>query len=75
MKDNGKPTITELMRDNEGIAKAIRAGVQQALRVHKLLGQPIAAGRNGKVVVIPPEEIELDEDTNGPPKLPDHMIP
>jgi hypothetical protein len=75
MKTNGKPTITELMRDNEGIQKAIHAGVQQALRVHKLLGHPIAVGRKGKVVIVPPEEIQLDEEANGPPKLPDSMIP
>jgi len=30
------------------------------VREHKLLGNPVAAWRNGKVVLIPPEEIEID---------------
>ena len=76
MSTNGKLSITELMRDKEGIDRAIRRGVQEALRVHKLLGHPIAVGRpDGSVVWIPADEIELDDETNGPPKLPDHMIP
>ena len=74
MSSNGK-TMAERLRDREGIDKAIRAGVQQALRVHKLLGHPIAIGRDGKVVIVPPEEIELDPEFDGPPKLPDEMLP
>lgn len=74
MSSNGKPII-ERIRDREGVRKAIRAGVQEGLRVHKMLGHPVVTERNGKVTWIPPEEIELDEEKNGPPKLPDHMIP
>lgn len=73
MKSNGKPTITELMRDTESIQQAMREGVQEALRVHKLLGHPIAIGRDGKVVIVPPEEIEVE--LNGATKLPDSAIP
>jgi len=76
MSTNGKPSMAERLRDRKGIDNAIRAGVQQAMRVHKLLGHPIAVGQpDGSVVIVPPEEIELDEESNGPPKLPDHMIP
>ena len=45
--------MTELMRDNEGIDKAIHAGVQQALRVHKLLAIPLPWDDDGKVVIDP----------------------
>lgn len=76
MSANGKPSITDLMRDKEGMDRAIRRGVQQALRVHKLLGHPIAVGLpDGSVKIIPPEEIELDPEFDGPPKLPDDMLP
>jgi hypothetical protein len=76
MSANGKPTVTELMRDTEGIDRAIRRGVQEALRIHKLLGHPIAVGRpDGSVEWIKPEDIEVDDENDSPPKLPDHMIP
>ena len=47
--------------------RAMRKAVREAVLRHKLLGQPIAVGRDGKVVWIPPEEIEIppseDEET------------
>jgi hypothetical protein len=39
------------------IAAAQRA-VHDALREHKLAGNPIAVWRDGKVVLVPPEQIE-----------------
>jgi hypothetical protein len=38
---------------------AARRAVRAAVREHKLLGNPIAAWRDGKVVLIPPEEIDI----------------
>lgn len=75
MSANGKRSMVERIRDRDGVRKAIRKGVQGALRVHKRLGHPVVTERDGKVVWVPPEEIQLDADENGPPKLPDHMIP
>ena len=65
MKANGKPSISEIIKDKAGIQKALRDGVQDALRTHKLLGQPVVGWRDGKVVWIPPEEIELLPEENG----------
>jgi hypothetical protein len=62
VKANGKPSIPEIIQDKATIQKALRDAVQDALRTHKLLGQPIVAWRDGKVVWIPPEEIELLTD-------------
>jgi hypothetical protein len=46
-------------------AKEIEAifaeAVRRALLTHKRLGNPIAAWEDGKVVIIPAEEIEVDE--------------
>ena len=75
MKGNGKPTVADRMRDTPGMLRAMREGVQQALRVHKLLGHPIAVGRDGKVLIIQPEDIQIDEQNDGAPKLPDDAIP
>jgi hypothetical protein len=49
-------------RVEAGMARAVR----EALRRHKLLGESIAVSRDGKVVIVPPEEIEVsDEDDRG----------
>jgi len=55
--DNKAPESDELA---ERVLTATRRAVRAAVREHKLLGNPVAAWRNGKVVLIPPEEIEID---------------
>ncbi|MFO0965457.1 MAG: hypothetical protein U0793_07705 [Gemmataceae bacterium] len=66
MKTNGHVNVHEAMRDQEGIQSAMRAAVRDAVRTHKLLGHPIVIWRDGKVVVVPPEEIEVPpEEKNG----------
>ena len=54
-----------LFADTEQLLDAMGKAVQNALRLHKLLGHPIVIWRDGKVVWIPPEEIELDPEANG----------
>ena len=44
------------------IGKVFQLAVNDALRMHKRLGNPIAAWRDGKVVIIPPEEIVIPDD-------------
>lgn len=56
---------SEISTDIEAILEtdrpegAMRKAVREALLRHKLLGNPIAVCREGKVVWIPPEEIEV----------------
>ncbi len=45
------------LRDPDIITRALAEGVREALRQHKLAGNPVAAWEDGKVVWIPPEEI------------------
>lgn len=52
--------IEALMRDDALIDGAIERGVREALREHKLFGNPIAVVRDGRLVLIPPEEIDVD---------------
>ncbi len=53
--------------DGEGMTAAMNRGVRAALRRHKLLGESIAVWRGGRVVIIPPEEIDVEpEPTSGP---------
>jgi len=63
---NGKvPTKTEpesatdaedLLQDR--IVEAIGDAVQKAIRDHKRAGNPIAEWRDGRVVLVPPDQIE-----------------
>ncbi len=51
----------ETVPTSEMVLEALRTGVQRALRIHKALGNPIATFENGKIVLVPPEQIELQE--------------
>ena len=44
------------------IGEVLQRAVNDALRMHKRLGNPIAAWRNGRVVIIPPEDINIPPD-------------
>ena len=54
-------------RDREGMEAAMRRAVNAALLRHKKLGESIAVWRDGRVVIVPPEEIEVDEEPVGAP--------
>lgn len=62
MKTNGK-SISERLRDTDAITEAMAEAIRETVREHKLLGFPIVVYQDGKVVEIPPEQIELDEPT------------
>lgn len=46
----------ELLQDR--IVEAIGDAVQEAIRDHKRAGNPIAEWRDGRVVLVPPDQIE-----------------
>ena len=61
----GKSTVAPAVVHTPGLVDgAMKKGVREALRRHKLRGESIAVWRDGKVVIVPPEEIEV-------PPLPD----
>ena len=57
VKDIAK-IFEEGMLIDEALAKAVR----DAVRMHKLLGNPVAEWRDGKVVWVQPEDIQIDDD-------------
>jgi hypothetical protein len=65
MKTDQEIDIPEILKDEPRVQKALRGAVQKAIRFHKLMGQPIVVWRDGKVVEIPPEEIELLDEAHG----------
>lgn len=46
------------------IEKVLQRAVREALLMHKRLGNPIATWKDGKVVIIPPEEIVIPPDVS-----------
>ncbi len=56
-----KKTIDELFREGTEIDNALRKAVQQALLKHKKAGNPVAEWRDGKVVLVSPEDIVVEE--------------
>ena len=46
------------------IEKVLRRAVNHALLMHKRLGNPIATWIDGKVVIVPPEEIVIPSDAS-----------
>ena len=47
-------------RFGDRISEACERAVREALRDHKLAGNPVAIFRDGKVVLLKPEEIDVD---------------
>jgi hypothetical protein len=65
MSNDQEINIPEILKDRPRVQKALRDGVQEAIRIHKLMGVPIVVWKDGKVVEIPPEQIELLDEGNG----------
>ena len=57
--------LAELIAESRKVEAAVQAAVRDALLRHKRLGQPIVVWENGRVVWIPPEEIEIPEEPSG----------
>jgi hypothetical protein len=64
MKKDEPLSIPDRMKDNQLLLDAMDQAVYESLRLHKLLGHPIVTWEDGKVKLIPPEQIQLNE-TNG----------
>lgn len=46
---------------SEEVERVLGRAVRQALLMHKRAGNPVAAWKDGKVVIIPAEEIPVDD--------------
>ena len=50
-----------LIAEGKSVDAAMSEAVRHALLTHKRAGHPIASWKDGKVVIIPAEEIEVEE--------------
>jgi hypothetical protein len=57
VKDNEQDLFE---RYGEDINRAYERAVREALRKHKLAGNAVAISRDGKVILLQPDEIEVD---------------
>jgi predicted ABC-type ATPase len=55
-----RPAASSLFPDAEAMDRIVVRAVREALLRHKLLGQSIVVWEDGRVVEIPPEEIEVE---------------
>lgn len=62
MENNKKVVINSqdlFVKFKEEMSKACERAVREALLKHKKAGNPIAVSRDGKVVILQPDEIEI----------------
>ena len=55
------PKLEEVVAKGMRIQRAFRAGVRRALIRHKRLGESIAVWRDGRVVIVPPDQINIPD--------------
>jgi hypothetical protein len=63
--DDKKPDTrspVERVKDARLVQRALARAFRAAVLQHKQAGNPICVGRDGKVVWIPPEEIEIPNE-------------
>jgi hypothetical protein len=65
MTETPSQNLKEFESENDGIEQAVRLAVRDALIQHKRAGNPVCTWRDGKVVWIPAEEIQIDDEPNG----------
>lgn len=56
-KNSENQPITSIWRDTDEILRRARLGVREAVRDHALAGNPVAAWRDNKVVMLSPEQV------------------
>lgn len=62
------PTLNHkrlLVSEGETVDGAMRDAVRHALLTHKRAGNPVASWKDGRVVIIPAEEIQVEETPDG----------
>jgi hypothetical protein len=62
MNSEIKLTKRFFLDHGEAIEKVLQRAVKHALLMHKRIGNPIATWEDGRVVIIPPEEIVISSD-------------
>ena len=59
MKEKPVRDIERILRDGAALDRAIMAARANVIRQHRQLGLPLVVWRDGRVVKVPPDSIEL----------------
>ena len=62
MSENKRVDIGRTIREGTLVDEAVRKATREALLMHKKLGQPVVGWKDGKVVWITADEIEVEEE-------------
>ena len=68
MKEHVKFSRINFAEQGEAIERILQGAVRETLSMHKRLGNPIAVWKDGKVVIVPPEEIVISPEFLEPDK-------
>lgn len=63
MNNAQRELLVKRLADHEEMDRSIQDTVQEALRRHKEMGNSIAVWRDGRVIIVPAEEIVLSQET------------
>jgi hypothetical protein len=62
MNDAQREPLVKRLADHEEMERSVQAVVEQAVRRHKEMGNSIAVWRDGRVVIVPAEDIVLTQE-------------
>jgi hypothetical protein len=51
--------------ETAAVEKAVRESAREAVLMHKRAGYPAVGWKGGRVVWVPPDQIEVNDDQNG----------
>ncbi len=57
MSTDLKQSISDIFRDGTAVDRALEAAAREAIRRHRQSGQPIPVWRDGKTVMVSPDEL------------------
>ncbi len=52
--------VADVLEDTRQVTQRLAVAVREALLDHKRAGNPVAIWRDGKVVIVPPDEIIIE---------------
>jgi hypothetical protein len=54
-------TLQQMLAETDAVEAAVRESVREALLMHKRLGNPVATWHDGKVVLVPADQIPVSD--------------
>lgn len=61
LRETPRQKLDEALAQGVRIQRALREGVRRALLRHKRLGESVAVWRDGRVVIVPADQINIPE--------------